>query len=128
MRAHPRRDTKPELKLRRALHALGLRYRVDVQPEPSLRRRADLVFRRARVAVFVDGCFWHGCPEHSKLGRSNRTWWASKLAGNRMRDADTTTRLGASGWTVIRVWEHDDMAAAAGTIAQAVRGSAPQLA
>jgi DNA mismatch endonuclease (patch repair protein) len=121
MSRHPRRDTLPELRLRRALHARGLRYRVDARPEMSLRRRADVVFRGARVAVFVDGCFWHGCPEHAVLTDSNRAWWAAKLAANQARDQDTTAQLQAAGWLVIRVWEHEDAESAARDIEASVR-------
>lgn len=108
------RDTAPELALRRALHAEGLRYRVDVAPLPGLRRRADLVFTRARVAVFVDGCFWHCCPEHGTLPQSNAQWWRAKLERNAERDRDTDRVLNEAGWLVLRFWEHEpaDLAAA----------------
>ncbi|WP_415296883.1 hypothetical protein [Cellulosimicrobium sp. SJTW-1] len=83
MQAIRRRDTKPELAVRRVLHARGLRYRVDFAPLPGLRRRADIVFTRARVAVFIDGCFWHGCPEHGQQAfKRNIDYWPSKIAGN----------------------------------------------
>lgn len=104
---HPRRDTKPELTLRRALHKLGLRYRVDYRPISSLRRRADIVFTRKKVAVFVDGCFWHGCPEHLKWPKSNAAWWRWKIEGNRARDVETTRVLEEEGWIVVRIWEHE---------------------
>lgn len=111
MQANRSRDTKPELEIRRGLHQLGLRYRVAIAPEPGLRRRADIVFTRARVAVFIDGCFWHGCPEH---GRStfnhNAEYWPAKIAANVARDADTNARLDAAGWHVLRYWEHEDAA------------------
>ncbi|MBF6138430.1 very short patch repair endonuclease [Nocardia farcinica] len=109
MQGNRSRDTKPELKIRRALHELGFRYRVAMAPEPGLRRRADIVFTRTRVAVFIDGCFWHGCPEH---GRStfnhNAQYWPAKIASNVTRDADTNARLNAAGWHVLRFWEHED--------------------
>jgi len=117
MRATPQRDTGPELKLRRAVHALGLRYRVDHRPVGSLRRRADLVFTSARVAVFLDGCFWHGCPLHGTLPARNHEWWQAKIERTRQRDADTTAALERAGWTVVRVWEHDEPVAAALRIA-----------
>lgn len=123
MSRHPRRDTSPELSLRRRLHGMGLRYRVHVRPQPDLRRVADVVFPRALVAVFVDGCFWHGCPAHGVRPRANGAWWAAKLDRNRTRDLDTTARLQAGGWTVIRVWEHDDPDEAAARIAAAVAAS-----
>ena len=101
MRQQRRRDTAPEMALRRRLHAQGLRYRVDA-PLPTMRRRADLLFSSARVAVFVDGCFWHGCPEHGTQPMSNASWWAAKLAANVDRDRDTDRCLASLGWTVIR--------------------------
>lgn len=101
-----RRDTKPELALRRAMHARGWRYRVDMAPLPKMRRRADLVFTRLKVAVFVDGCFWHRCPIHGTVPKNNRDWWIAKLDGNEARDRDTDERLAAAGWAVVRIWEH----------------------
>lgn len=117
-----RRDTLPELALRRALYARGLRYRVDVAPLPGLRRRADVVFSAARVAVFVDGCFWHSCPLHGTSPKANAAWWAVKLVDNVRRDRDTDARLVEQGWVVIRVWEHEASEDAAERIAAAVRG------
>ncbi|MFQ6397620.1 very short patch repair endonuclease [Nocardia sp. KC 131] len=108
MQANRSRDTRPELALRRAVHALGLRYRVAARPVPSLRRTADLVFIGPKVAVFLDGCFWHGCPEHHTVAVRNGAYWAEKVAKNRMRDADTDRRLAAAGWAVVRIWEHED--------------------
>lgn len=113
MQGNRSRDTRPEVAVRRAVHALGMRYRVGVRPIPTLRRTADLVFTRAKVAVFVDGCFWHGCPEHYLAPRSNAGFWSSKVERNRRRDADTTDRLRSQGWTVLRFWEHEDAATAA---------------
>ena len=113
MQAQRRRDTVPELALRSQLHRKGLRFRVDRVVLPGIRRRADVVFARARVAVFVDGCFWHACPQHATRPRANADWWAQKLAANERRDRDTDQRLDAAGWRVVRVWEHEDMAAAA---------------
>jgi len=115
------RDTSAEMKLRRILHAKGLRYRVDKSVLNHPRRRADLVFRKARVAVFVDGCFWHGCPEHGTWPKHNATFWADKIRTNRSRDADTNDRLTAEGWAVVRVWEHEDPENAASQIEQIVR-------
>lgn len=120
MRNTPTRDTPAELALRRRLHASGLRYRVDVAPVAGLRRRADVVFPRQQVAVFVDGCFWHGCRAHKPPPKANKDWWEAKLEGNRRRDADTNARLAAAGWTVIRVWEHDDAEAAAAHVQSVV--------
>lgn len=108
MQGNRRRDTAPEMAVRRLLHRTGLRYRVDAKPIPHLNRRADLVFSRARVAVFIDGCFWHGCPRHGTDTRTNSEYWSAKIAGNKTRDIDTNRRLLDAGWTVIRAWEHDD--------------------
>ena len=101
------RDTKPELHVRSAVHRRGLRYRVAAQPLPGLRRTADLVFRPARVAVFIDGCFWHGCPEHYAEPRTNTDYWTAKVTRNQRRDVDTTRRLREAGWAVLRYWEHE---------------------
>lgn len=120
MRNTPIRDTPAELALRRVLHSKGLRYRVDVRPESGLRRRADIVFSRARVAVFVDGCFWHACPDHGTSSKSNAEWWREKLRTNVARDRDTDERLRSAGWIVVRVWEHEDPVAAAAAIAEVV--------
>ena len=122
MRRVRTRDTEPEVALRRILHARGQRYRVDVRPEPWLRRRADIVFPRAKLAVFVDGCFWHGCPEHASWPKSNAQFWRDKIEANRARDADTDRRLSALGWRVIRVWAHERAGEAAERIENVVRG------
>ena len=111
MQANRGRDTAPELAVRRILHKAGLRYRVDFAPLGG-RRRADIVFTRARLAVFIDGCFWHSCPEHATVPKNNRQWWLQKLDANRTRDADTDRVLTEQGWTVVRVWEHEDPGAA----------------
>jgi len=121
MRGNKGRDTGPELALRSAVHALGLRYRVSHRPLEGLRRTADLAFTKARVAVFLDGCFWHGCPDHHSTPATNRDYWAGKVAGNRARDRDTDSRLAAAGWRVVRVWEHEDPASAALRVLGAVR-------
>lgn len=102
------RDTQPELALRRELHSLGLRYFVHREPVPGLRRTADILFPRLRLAVFVDGCYWHRCPLHATAPRTNAHWWAAKLERNVERDADTNLRLAEAGWTVLRFWEHED--------------------
>jgi DNA mismatch endonuclease (patch repair protein) len=108
MQAQRSRDTAPEIALRRALYAMGLRYRVHQRPLPSLRRQADIAFRGARVAVFVDGCFWHGCEQHGRrVHRVNEWYWPEKIERNRHRDRDTDAQLAAAGWQVIRVWEHE---------------------
>ncbi len=103
-----RRDTKAELTLRRELHRRGLRYRVDVPAIPALRRRADVVFSRERVAVFCDGCFWHGCPDHGTWPTQNAAWWREKIETNIRRDADTNLRLEEEGWLVSNRATADD--------------------
>lgn len=107
--------------LRRELHRRGLRYRVDAALPGLPRRRADVLFARARVAVFVDGCFWHGCPEHKTAPAANSKWWAAKLARNVERDRDTDAHLRSLGWTVLRIWEHEDIEHAATDIERVVR-------
>lgn len=114
------RDTLPERRLRSLLHRRGHRFRVHMAPEPSLRRRADIVFTKARVAIFVDGCFWHGCPEHATWPRNNAELWRAKIETNRSRDHETTTRLAAAGWVVVRVWEHEDVESAIARIEEAI--------
>ncbi len=106
MQSNRRRDTKPELAIRALLHAAGLRYRVDFAPLGG-RRRADIVFTRAKIAVFVDGCFWHGCPLHATLPKHNSNYWVPKLQRNIDRDRDTDEQLRSAGWTVFRCWEHE---------------------
>jgi DNA (cytosine-5)-methyltransferase 1 len=121
MRTTKRRDTKPELLLRSELDRHGLRYAVD-HPVDGTRRRADIVFRGARVAVYVDGCYWHGCEAHGTMPKSNGQAWKDKFAANRSRDADTEARLVEAGWTVMRFWEHEDPVESAAKVLAAVRG------
>jgi DNA mismatch endonuclease, patch repair protein len=106
------RDTGPELAQRSALHALGLRFRVDARPVPAIPRRADVVLRGDRVAVFLDGCFWHGCPDHFRPPATHADYWSAKIAANRARDASTGALLEAAGWVVVRVWVHEPTPAA----------------
>lgn len=122
MVANRSRDTKPEMAVRSAVHRRGLRFRVATRPLPELRRTADLVFRSAKVAVFVDGCFWHGCPEHYTEPKTNQEFWSTKIAGNAQRDRDTNEQLRAAGWTVLRFWEHEDTDRIASAIVGVVRG------
>jgi len=124
MSTYPRRDTTPELLLRRELHRRGLRFRVQVKVPGNNRRTIDVAFTRARLAVFVDGCFWHGCPEHGTRPQRNSDWWRWKIQRNQDRDADTDTLLEAAGWSVLRVWEHEDVTSAADRVEQLVRSSA----
>lgn len=121
MQLQPRADTRPELELRRALHRRGLRYRLHRSVVPGTRRQVDIVFGPAKVAVFVDGCFWHGCPEHHPTPPKVNTWyWPDKIQRNRDRDADSAARLADAGWLVVRVWEHEDVEVAAEVIEAAV--------
>jgi DNA mismatch endonuclease (patch repair protein) len=106
MQANVGRTTQPEASLRSAVHQLGLRFRVNARPEANLRCEADLLFRRAKVCVFVDGCFWHGCPEHFSVPRQNRSWWIEKIRINQGRDTKRTIELKQRGWKVVRYWEH----------------------
>jgi DNA mismatch endonuclease (patch repair protein) len=127
MRANRSRDTAPELALRSELHRRGLRFRVDTEPVKGLRRRADIVFGPARVAVLVHGCFWHGCPEHYVAPKTNREFWAQKAIINRRRDADTLVQWKAEGWVVMVIWEHEDLVAAAIDIERTVRSLRAEL-
>jgi DNA mismatch endonuclease (patch repair protein) len=120
MQGNRGRDTGPEIAVRRIVHSRGLRYRVDTRPLAALNRRADLVFSRAKVAVFIDGCFWHGCPDHHTVAKANATYWAEKVAGNRRRDLDTSERLKDAGWLVLRFWEHQPPSEVAEAIIHAV--------
>lgn len=121
MQRQLRSGTGPELALRRAIHRLGLRFGIDRRPLPNVRRRADLVFRSARVAVFVDGCFWHGCPSHGARPKSNSEWWRAKIEANRRRDSGTDLILRDGGWYVLRAWAHDDTSSVARRVASLVR-------
>lgn len=125
MQANKSRDTKPELALRRAVHALGLRYRVAARPLSAIRRTADLTFSRAKVAVFLDGCFWHGCPEHHTKSATNSGYWAEKVHRNQERDRETDRLLEESGWSVIRIWEHEDPVRGAAKVEAEVRSRTP---
>jgi len=123
-----RRDTAPELALRRTLHAAGHRFRVVYKVPGNQRRTIDIAFTKARVAVFVDGCFWHGCPEHGTKPRANSEWWTTKLAANKARDADTDRLLQEAGWRVVRIWEHEDVPTAVAkveAVLDEVRGPRP---
>lgn len=121
MRGNRRKDTAPEMAVRRLVHAAGLRYRVDARPLPALNRKADLVFTRAKVAVFVDGCLWHRCPIHYREPKSNVEYWRSKIARNAERDEETNQLLKAAGWVVVRGWEHETAADIAERVLCAVR-------
>jgi len=115
------RDTSPELAIRSLVHAAGFRYRVAAKPLPGMRRTADLVFRPVKVAVFVDGCFWHGCPEHYVLPKTNQDYWREKIGRNVQRDRETDARLSEAGWLVLRFWEHEPPERCAEAVCAAVR-------
>ena len=124
MQGNKARDTSAELAVRRLLHARGLRYRVNYRPLRELRRTADIVFTRQKIAVLIDGCFWHGCPLHYTRPTANREFWDAKVERNKVRDADTRRVLEERGWTVLRFWEHEapiDVAAAIGDAVAAKR-------
>jgi len=119
-----RAGTAPEVALRKELHRRGFRYRVDFQlPLPGVRRRADIAFTARRVAVFVDGCYWHACPVHATWPAASSDWWRAKLEGNVRRDRDTDQRLAEAGWLSLRFWEHDDPVAAADRVESALSTS-----
>lgn len=101
------KNTAPEVEVRRELHARGVRFRTDVKLEHDLRTRADIAWRRLKLAVFIDGCFWHGCPDHATRPAANAEWWASKLDANIARDRRTDAILAERGWAVLRFWEHE---------------------
>ncbi|GAA0593003.1 hypothetical protein GCM10009416_34270 [Craurococcus roseus] len=127
MRATKGRDNALERGLRSALHRAGFRFRLHRRLLPGMTRSVDVAFPAARVAVFVDGCFWHGCPIHMTWPKANAGWWREKIEANRRRDADTDARLAAAGWTVVRVWEHEAVAEAASRVAAAVDARRPSL-
>ncbi|MFC6091479.1 very short patch repair endonuclease [Saccharothrix lopnurensis] len=121
MRGNRHKDTGPEMMLRRLLHKRGLRYRVDARPIPEVRRRADIVFPGDRLAVFVDGCYWHGCPDHYRPATRNADFWREKINGNKARDDETNKILIGAGWSVVRVWEHEDVTEAAARVEGALQ-------
>lgn len=121
MKRQSREDTKPEVLVRKALHAAGLRYRLHYPVPENPRRKIDIAFTRAMVAVFIDGCFWHRCPIHASTPKSNSNWWINKLETNHQRDEDTNRLLKTQGWEVLRFWEHQDPNQVASTIELAVR-------
>jgi DNA mismatch endonuclease, patch repair protein len=127
MKANRRKDTKPELVVRRAIHAAGLRYRVDAPIKLSRggQVRPDVVFLARRVCLFVDGCFWHGCEQHYTVPSANSRYWQAKLELNRARDRRVTDALVADGWTVVRAWEHEDAEEVAARVIAMVREARP---
>jgi DNA mismatch endonuclease (patch repair protein) len=113
--------TAPELAIRRRVHAEGLRYRVDAPLPTNRRRRADLLHGPSKVAVFVDGCYWHGCPDHYRTPRTNAAWWDAKIERNRQRDRETDRQLRTAGWLPIRLWEHENADKAARRVIRAIQ-------
>ncbi len=107
MQAIPPSNTQPEVLLCRALHRAGLRFRKNIRPEVELKCKADIVFRKAKVCIFVDGCYWHGCPTHFEPPKVNSDWWDEKISDNRKRDRKKRSMLRRHGWRVINIWEHD---------------------
>ncbi|HLF43029.1 MAG TPA: very short patch repair endonuclease [Acidimicrobiia bacterium] len=122
MRRQRERDTGIEIELRRILHRLGLRFRLHAKVPDVPRLRPDVVFPSEKVAVFVDGCFWHKCPQHHSLPKANRRWWLAKLDANVERDRRQGMELATAGWEVLRIWEHEDLSAAADRVERTVRG------
>lgn len=119
MQANRGRDTRPELAVRRELHRRGMRYFVNRRPVPQVRRTADVVFPRVKVAVLIDGCFWHGCPTHHTRAKANAEYWAEKVRRNRERDRETDELWHAAGWKVLRFWTHEPFAVIADTVERA---------
>lgn len=113
MRGNRKTDTRPEIALRSALHRRGRRFRKNVRPEPDINCRVDIVFRGLRLAIFVDGCFWHACPDHGTAPRTNSNYWRHKIASNAERDRANDELLTRRGWQVLRIWEHEPPAEAA---------------
>lgn len=122
MSQQARTGTRPEMNVRRLLHASGKRYRVAYPVPGKPRRTIDIAFPGTKVAVFIDGCFWHRCPQHSNAPANNRDWWATKLAANVKRDEDTDATLAAAGWRSVRIWEHESAATAVAVISDALAG------
>lgn len=123
MQGNRSRDTRPELSVRKLLHAAGFRYRVAARPIPTFRRTADILFSRAKVAVFIDGCFWHACPEHYRAPKSHLDYWRPKIERNVSRDIETTAQLEEAGWIVLRYWSHEPSPAIAESVADRVRAT-----
>lgn len=121
MQGNARPETTPERELRSTLHRRGLRFRKNYSPVPGIRCRVDVVFTAARLAVFVDGCFWHSCPSHGTWPQTNGDWWRMKLAANVERDRRNTEALTDAGWTVLRLWEHEPAQAMADRVVRELR-------
>ncbi|MFB6984779.1 MULTISPECIES: very short patch repair endonuclease [unclassified Streptomyces] len=126
MSSQASRDTAPEVAVRKLLHASGYRYRLNERVPGMSRRTIDIAFTRAKVAVLIDGCFWHGCPTHATQPKANAEWWRQKLDRNMARDLETTEHLTGAGWTVLRFWEHERPAVVAEQVAAAVDRARPR--
>jgi DNA mismatch endonuclease (patch repair protein) len=127
MERNSRHASEVERAVRSKLHAMGFRFRVATRPIADLNCKADLIFRANRVAVFIDGCFWHGCPQHGVRPRTNSNYWHAKIEANMARDRRNDAALELAGWTVIRVWEHEPPKEAAERISRLVRERRAQL-
>ncbi|MEU9738471.1 very short patch repair endonuclease [Micromonospora chersina] len=123
MQRQRRRDTQPEMAVRRALHKRGIRFRVHAVLEPDLRTRGDIVWRGRRLVVFIDSCYWHGCPVHGTAPKANAEWWRAKLETNRLRDARVEQTLGKRGWAVLRFWEHEEAEQVVARICEALENA-----
>jgi DNA mismatch endonuclease (patch repair protein) len=127
MRAQPQAATKPERRLVEALHARGLVFETQARVLPGCRLQVDIAFLASRVAVMVDGCFWHGCPQHATWPKANGRWWKAKIAANQDRDRATNAALEGAGWQVVRVWEHEDLPSAAKRIEETVESRIDEI-
>lgn len=127
MRRQKRRDTGCEMAVRRLLHSAGVRYRVDFRPFQDQRFRADIGWKGRKLAVFIDGCFWHGCPIHGNIPKSNAAWWIEKFRANADRDRRTDETLRLRGWAVLRFWEHEPPEEVAATILERLRSEGLEM-
>ena len=127
MRSNRGTGTRPEIAVRGILHARGFRYKVNARPVEHIRRTADILFTKQKLAIFIDGCFWHRCPDHGSQPKTNADYWAAKLERNVQRDKDTSARLTDAGWSVLRFWEHEDPVTVSQKISSAWRDLTAQV-
>jgi DNA mismatch endonuclease, patch repair protein len=130
MQSNRSRDTAPEVALRSALHRRGFRFRKHVRPVPGVACTVDVLFPTERLALFIDGCYWHSCPQHASSPITNGDWWRAKLAATRERDLRNTQTLNDAGWTVLRIWEHEEVEEAAthvSEVLQQIRAKLPRV-